>query len=94
MTTEVRNVEKDSMVLFVMKWPPDFGTPIDDPEAFVVPVLQRRTGVLIAVPLDFVPKLVLDQGNLGTMDGLVGPSVEVCIQFREWRRTSRATSKP
>ena len=71
------------MVLYVMGWPQEFGVPIDDPEAYVVPILQRSTGVLIAVALDFVPRTLLDQGNQGTTDGLVGPSTEVSIQAME-----------
>lgn len=83
MTNIIKSVEKDSMVLYVMDWPVEFGSPIDDPEAFVVPVLQRQSGILIAVPLDFVPRSLLEAGNLGTTDGLVGPSTEVTIAGME-----------
>lgn len=83
MTNIIKSVEKDSMVLYVMDWPVEFGSPIDDPEAFVVPVLQRQSGILIAVPFDFVPRSFLEAGNLGTTDGLVGPSTEVTIAGME-----------
>ena len=35
MTTSIKNVGKDSMVLYVMGWRQEFGVPIDDPEAYM-----------------------------------------------------------
>lgn len=45
-----------------------FGSPIDDREAFVVPVLQRQSGIPIAVPLDFVLRSLLEAGKFGSRD--------------------------
>lgn len=46
-------------------------------ECFVVCLLKREGGVLIALPQGTLPDEILDAGNLESADGMFGPSVEL-----------------
>ncbi len=74
MTDLIKNVEKDTMVLYVMTWPEEFGTPPANPEAFVIPLMQREAGILMAVPDGYIPPPLLVTGNTDPEDTLVGPN--------------------
>lgn len=43
-------------------------------EGFAIPVLARQDGFLLAVPKNFIPQEIIDQGGHAAMDDLVGPS--------------------
>ena len=52
--------------------------------AFAIPVLRRREGVLMALPLDFLIEEVLEAGRTAHPADLVGPSIEItCFGVEE-----------
>ena len=77
MTESIKNVEKDTMVLYVMQWPEEFGTPPENSEAFVIPLMQRSHGILVAVPYGYIPDPLLVTGNNDPEDAMVGPNMRL-----------------
>ena len=74
MTSELKTLDSGASWLYVLSWPQ--GGP-DRKEAFVIPIFARASGVLLAVPLDFLPQEVLTVGlNAASME-VVGPSMVV-----------------
>ena len=79
MTTDLKTVESGQPGLYILGWPvPGHPSPHPAKEAYVIPVMCRPGGVLLAVPLDFLPQEVLAQGqNAVSATELVGPSVTI-----------------
>ena len=57
---EVKTLDSGSSWLYVLTWP--LGEE-EKKEAFVIPVFSRSQGVLLAVPVDFLPREVLEGGQ-------------------------------
>ena len=71
----IKTLDSGASWLYVLSWPP--GEALEKKEAFVIPVFSRRNGILLAVPLDFLPQEVLTAGlNAEPLDQ-VGPSVVI-----------------
>ena len=66
-------------VIYVMTQPTGEVGPSGLLEAMVIPVITRLTGVLLAVPEDFLPQSLLDQGETATAMELAGPSTLVLV---------------
>ena len=60
--------------LFVLKLIGEDPSPSGYREAVVIPVISRLTGVLLAVPVDFLPPGLLTQGAAAGVSDVVGPS--------------------
>jgi len=70
----IKTLDSGASWLYVLSWPP--GEALEK-EAFVIPVFARQNGILLAVPLDFLPQDVLTAGlNAEPLDQ-VGPSVVI-----------------
>lgn len=68
---EVKTLDSGSSWLYVLTWP--LGEE-EKKEAFVIPVFSRSQGVLLAVPVDFLPREVLEGGQSAGSSEVVGPS--------------------
>lgn len=73
--TPIKTLDSGASWLYVLTWPP--GEVEEKKEAFVIPVFSRLKGILLAVPLDFLPQEVLTSGQKAAPSDLVGPSLEV-----------------
>ncbi len=72
---EVKTLDSGSSWLYVLTWPP--GEDVAKKEAFVIPIFAREAGLLMAVPLDFLPQEVLTAGLNATATDAVGPSIVI-----------------
>ena len=76
MMSDMKTVESGSPGLYILGWPiPGLQSPQPFKEAFVIPVMCREGGILLAVPVDFLPQSVLESGATAEGEDLVGPSV-------------------
>lgn len=74
--SDMKTVESGSPGLYILGWPiPGLQSPQPFKEAFVIPVMCREGGILLAVPVDFLPQSVLESGATAEGEDLVGPSV-------------------
>jgi len=71
----IKTLDSGASWLYVLSWP--LGVGGEKKEAFVIPVFARRNGVLLAVPLDFLPQEVLTAGLNAEASDPVGPSVVI-----------------
>ena len=79
MATELKTVEAGHQPLYVLSpLAAEFLQP-GERDAFVVPVMSRRDGVILAVPSQFLSQLALDRGQAAVGIELIGPSQEVTI---------------
>ena len=67
----IKTLDSGASWLYVLSWP--LGVGGEKKEAFVIPVFARRNGVLLAVPLDFLPQEVLTAGLNAEASDPVGP---------------------
>ena len=72
-------LESDPMNLLIFKLPPDAVAPSEFQEAFVIPVLTRRSGFMAALPLDFLPEELLTAGDAASQDDVIGPSLAITV---------------
>ena len=72
---EVKTLDSGSSWLYVLTWPP--GGVLDKKEAFVIPVFARENGLLMAVPLHFLPQEALAAGLNASASDAVGPSIVI-----------------
>ena len=83
MTLELKDlVTLDSSarsVVYVLAQPTGETGPSGLLEAMVIPIITRLTGFLLAVPEDFLPPTLLEQGDHATSTELVGPSTMVLL---------------
>ena len=70
-TPEVKTLDSGSSWLYVLTWLMEDG---EKKEAFVIPVFSRSQGVLLAIPVDFLPREVLEEGQAARSTEAVGPS--------------------
>ena len=56
----------------------DFGL-LPNQECFVVPLMRRASGFMLAIPEGFLPEAMIEQGNSAGSTGLVGPSTLVSV---------------
>ena len=77
--TDLKTAESGQPGLYILGWPvPGHPSPVPAKEAYVIPVMGRPGGVLLAVPVDFIPQEVLAKGQTASdASELVGPSVTV-----------------
>lgn len=76
----LKTIEKGQPGLYVLGWPlpGDHSLPkVDYRRGFAVPVISRQGGVLLAVPLDFLPQEALVAGLNASADTVLGPSMTV-----------------
>lgn len=83
MTSEVKTVEKDTMVLYILSWPPELGDIGENKEVFVVPIMQRKDGILLAIPSGLLSPETMAQGNQAGENSLVGPNISMSLQGME-----------
>lgn len=78
--TTLNTIEKGQPGLYVLGWPlpGDNSLPrVTHRRGFAIPVISRVGGVLLAVPLDFLPQEALVAGLNATADTVLGPSMTV-----------------
>lgn len=71
----VKTLDSGSSWLYVLSWPP--GEEGVKREAFVIPVFVRENGILMALPMDFLPPEILTRGLKASASDMVGPSTIV-----------------
>ena len=71
----VKTLDSGASWLYVLSWPPGHG--VEKKEAFVIPVFAREDGILMAVPLDFLPQEALVAGLNASPSDAVGPSLVI-----------------
>ena len=81
--TSIKTAEKDFLTLYVLKLPIE-GLPLtEEAEAFVVPVMEREKGLLLALPVGFLPEVWTLQGLDASEDSPFGPFTEIVVQAME-----------
>ena len=65
----------EGSTIYVLRNPSDVESSSGFHEAMAIPILKRRTGVMLALPIDFLPPEPLALGMLAQEDDLLGPSV-------------------
>lgn len=65
--------EQEVACLYLLSWPIGDAFMVTE-EAFVIPVAKRRGGVLLAVPVGFIPEKELEEGLQASEDAVIGPS--------------------
>ena len=83
MMLPVKTVEKEFMELYVMKLPCDGFPEVDPREAYVIPVMERDGGILLALPVTFLPQEWVQLGQSGDAEAIFGPSIETKVQAME-----------
>lgn len=79
----LKKAEKDFLTLYVMRLPIEGLPAAEEAEAFVVPVMEREGGVLLALPVGFIPEEWIQQGMVAAEDSPFGPSLEILVQAME-----------
>lgn len=79
----VKTVEKEFMELYVMKLPCDGFPEVEQREAYVIPVMEREGGILLALPVTFLPQEWVQLGQSGDAEAIFGPSIETKVQAME-----------
>ena len=79
----LKTAEKDFLTLYVMRLPVEGLPAAEEAEAFVVPVMEREGGVLLALPVGFIPEEWIQQGMVAAEDSPFGPSLEILVQAME-----------
>ena len=75
----LKTVDKGPMYLYVLDVPTEEPSPSGFQRAVVIPVLKRRHGVLLAMPVNFLLPAVLEAGALATGEEMIGPSYRVAV---------------
>jgi len=70
--SSVKTLDSGASWLYVLTWPLD--PELERKEAFVIPVFARGSGILLAVPMDFLPLEILAAGLNASSTEVVGPS--------------------
>ena len=73
---ELLTLATDAIQPYVLSWPLDPSSG-ELGECGVLVIMRRSGGVLLAIPAQFLPEDVLEQGNTGDVDSIFGPSVEL-----------------
>ena len=79
----IKTAEKDFLTLYVMTLPIEGLPATEKVEAFVVPVMEREKGLLLALPVGFIPEDWVQQGLDANEDSPFGPSTEIVVQAME-----------
>ena len=74
-TEPIKTLDSGASWLYVLSWP--LVGAAEKKEAFVIPIFSRLNGILLAVPLDFLPQEVLTAGLNAESTDVVGPSVVI-----------------
>lgn len=78
--SSLKTIEKGQPGLYVLGWPLPGGHSlprVDFRRGFAIPVISRVGGVLLAVPLDFLPQEALVSGLSATAETILGPSITI-----------------
>lgn len=81
--SNLNTAEKDFLTLYVMRLPVEGLPAAEQAEAFVVPVMEREGGMLLALPVGFIPEEWIQQGMVAAEDSPFGPSIEILVQAME-----------
>ena len=81
--TSLKTAEKEFLTLYVLRLPVEGLPAVEEAEAFVVPIMERENGVLLAIPVGFIPDEWIQQGLEATEDSPFGPSLEIVVQSME-----------
>ena len=79
----LKTAEKDFLTLYVLRLPVEGLPAVEEAEAFVVPIMEREKGILLALPVGFVPEPWILQGLNASEDSPFGPSMEMVVQAME-----------
>ena len=75
-TMSIKTIDSGNSWIYILTWPLEEAEE-EFQEAFVVPVIARQRGVILAVPMDFIPAAILERGAAAEGTDLVGPSILV-----------------
>ena len=74
--SSIKTIDTGNSWIYLLSWPPD-ASPEEIQEAFVVPVIARQRGVILAVPLNFISQELLAKGATAGGSDLIGPSIQI-----------------
>lgn len=75
----LKTVDQGLVYQHVLKAPGDLPALPDSGETMAIPVMKRREGVMVAIPVGFFPTQVLEEGNAAVHTDMLGPSTQISL---------------
>eukprot|EP00435_Cladocopium_sp_Y103_P034629 s2642_g9.t1 len=79
--SDIKTLDQGPLFLYVLQLPefPVDGQLVESKEVFVIPVLSRKDGILLALPREALPESLIASSVLLPEDSLLGPSTVVSV---------------